>query len=364
MRRAIEEKGYSPRPPAGSPAWSRRRPAMRRAGRTTLAWAAGCGRSRRNVGGSGYRRLYILLRREGVTLNHKKLLRLYREEKLTVRRSGGRKPSLGARAAITPPQGPNPLWSLDFVSEVLADGRRFRTLVVVDDVTRECLTLVADELLSGRRVAREFDGIVEMRGRPLMIVSDNGTEQTSHAILQRQEERGVGWRCIAPGKPQQNGFVEASVGASGTNASTSMSSGACRPPAAGRRSDRRSLADRLQLRPAAHEPRRSAPERVRNPVQTGPEPARTLVMDGVTRGKVRRQSTQSGAGGGFAIGGRASCWGRRGESHHGGRAVRPFLGFGAGVEGSSAALSGIFPRGRIRSKRRRRRRTPEDDRDA
>ena len=156
----------------------------------------------------GYRRLHILLRRESITLNHKRLFRLYREEKLTVRRRGGRKRALGTRAPITLPQGPNQRWSLDFVSDTLADGRRFRVLVVVDDFTRECLALVADTSLSGRRVVRELDRIVELRGRPLTIVSDNGTELTSHAILRWQEERAVEWHYIAPGKPQQNGFVE------------------------------------------------------------------------------------------------------------------------------------------------------------
>jgi putative transposase len=156
----------------------------------------------------GYRRLHILLRREGIELNHKKLFRIYREERLTVRRRGGRKRALGTRAPMTLPQGPNQRWSLDFVSDVLADGRRFRVLVVVDDFTRECLALVVDTSLSGRRVARELDAIVATRKKPLMIVSDNGTELTSHAILRWQEERGVGWHYIAPGKPVQNAFVE------------------------------------------------------------------------------------------------------------------------------------------------------------
>lgn len=156
----------------------------------------------------GYRRLLILLRREGVGLNHKKLFRLYQEERLTVRRRGGRKRALGTRAPMTLPQEPNQRWSLDFVSDVLADGRRFRVLVVVDDFTRECLALVADTSLSGRRVARELDRIIAYRGRPLMIVSDNGTELTSHAILHWQEDRGIEWHYISPGKPQQNGFVE------------------------------------------------------------------------------------------------------------------------------------------------------------
>jgi len=156
----------------------------------------------------GYRRLHILLRREGIELNHKKLFRIYREERLTVRRRDGRKRALGTRAPMSLPQGANQRWSLDFVSDVLADGRRFRVLVVVDDFTRECLALVVDTSISGRRVARELDAIVAARKRPLMIVSDNGTELTSHAILHWQEERGVGWHYIAPGKPVQNAFVE------------------------------------------------------------------------------------------------------------------------------------------------------------
>ena len=156
----------------------------------------------------GYRRLHILLRREGVALNHKKLFRLYREERLTVRRRGGRKRALGTRAPMAMPQGPNQRWSLDFVADQLFDGRRFRVLVVVDDFTRECLALVVDTSLSGQRVARELDALIALRGRPFMVVSDNGTELTSRAILQWQEDSQVEWHYIAPGKPMQNGFVE------------------------------------------------------------------------------------------------------------------------------------------------------------
>ena len=106
------------------------------------------------------------------------------------------------------PQGRNQRWSLDFVSDGLSDGRRFRVLAVVDDFTRECLCLVADTSLSGKRVARELDAIIAIRGRPSMIVSHNGTEFTSTAMLAWQLETGVGWHYIQPGKPQQNGFIE------------------------------------------------------------------------------------------------------------------------------------------------------------
>jgi putative transposase len=156
----------------------------------------------------GYRRLHILLRREGVDVNWKKLYRLYREERLTVRKRGGRKRALGTRAPMAIPQGPNQRWSLDFVSDTLVDGRRFRILCVIDDFSRECLAAVVDNSISGHRVARELDVIAEQRGYPCVVVSDNGTELTSNAILTWQQERSVEWHYIAPGKPMQNGFVE------------------------------------------------------------------------------------------------------------------------------------------------------------
>jgi len=131
----------------------------------------------------GYRRLLLMIRGEGLKINHKKLRRLYAEERLQVRRRGGRKRALGTRAPMTLPQAPNQRWSLDFVSDTLTDSRKFRMLAVVDDFTRECIVLVADTSLSGARVTRELDTAIANRGRPLMIVSDNGTEFTSMAIL-------------------------------------------------------------------------------------------------------------------------------------------------------------------------------------
>jgi putative transposase len=105
------------------------------------------------------------------------------------------------------PQGKNQRWSLDFVSDALACSRRFRILAVVDDFSRECLGLVTDNSSSGIRVARELERIVEMRGSPCMIISDNGTELTSRAMLEWQQERRVEWHYIAPGKPTQNSFM-------------------------------------------------------------------------------------------------------------------------------------------------------------
>jgi putative transposase len=160
----------------------------------------------------GWRRLKILLDREGLRMNHKRVRRLYRDEKLQVRRRGGRKRALGSRAPMALPQAKNQRWSLDFAADALVDGRRLRILVVVDDFTRECLGLVADTSLSGVRVARELDTTVASRGRPLGCVSDNGTEFTSRAILTWCQERQVEWHYIAPGKPQQNAFAESFIG--------------------------------------------------------------------------------------------------------------------------------------------------------
>ena len=156
----------------------------------------------------GYRRLQILLRREGTHMNHKRLRRLYGEERLQVRRRGGRKRALVTRAPMAVPQGRNQRWSMDFVSDAFTDGRRFRILAVVDDFTRECLCLVADTSLSGARVARELDIVIAHRGRPLICVSDNGSELTSLAILKWSQDAGIDWHYIAPGKPTQNAFIE------------------------------------------------------------------------------------------------------------------------------------------------------------
>ncbi|WP_443026204.1 IS3 family transposase [Sphingomonas sp. CCH20-B6] len=156
----------------------------------------------------GYRRLHILLRRDGIMINRKKTQRLYREEGLTVRRRKGRKRAVGARAAAPVLALPNQRWSLDFVHDQLATGRRFRVLNVVDDVTRECLAAVVDTSISGRRVVRELGDLIARRGAPKMIVSDNGTELTSNAVLAWSGDVGVEWHYIAPGKPTQNGFVE------------------------------------------------------------------------------------------------------------------------------------------------------------
>ena len=156
----------------------------------------------------GYRRLHVLLRREGITINRKKTQRLYREEGLTVRRRRGRKRAVGARSPAPVPTLPNQRWSLDFVHDQMATGRRFRVLNIVDDVTRECLAAIPDTSISGKRVVRELAGLIAVRGKPGMIVSDNGTELTSNAVLEWCGEARVDWHYTQPGKPTQNAYVE------------------------------------------------------------------------------------------------------------------------------------------------------------
>jgi putative transposase len=156
----------------------------------------------------GYRRLAVMLKREGHDCNIKKIYRIYREEGLMVRRRKGRKRALGTRLPLPKPDSLNQVWSLDFLSDALSDGRRFRVLNVMDQCSRECLTLLADTSIGGARVVRELDMIVSHYGKPLCIVSDNGTEFTSCAVLAWAQEQRIEWHYITPGKPRENGFTE------------------------------------------------------------------------------------------------------------------------------------------------------------
>ncbi|MGH8324452.1 MAG: IS3 family transposase, partial [Steroidobacteraceae bacterium] len=156
----------------------------------------------------GYRRLHVLLRREGVLVNHKRVERIYREEGLSLRRRK-RKRAAGARAETwLAATQPDQRWSLDFVSDALWWGRKLRMLTVVDTYTRESLAIEVDTSLSGARVARVLDRVIGERTVPAEIVMDNGPELTSKALDQWAYGRGVQLRFIAPGKPQQNGYIE------------------------------------------------------------------------------------------------------------------------------------------------------------
>ena len=121
----------------------------------------------------GYRRIGVMLEREGHVMNHKKLYRIYREEGLAVRRRRGQKRARGSRTPMPEARRPNQRWSMDFLSDSYGASRRFRILAVNDDCCRENLALVADTSISGERVARELDALVRLYGKPQSIVTDN-----------------------------------------------------------------------------------------------------------------------------------------------------------------------------------------------
>jgi putative transposase len=155
----------------------------------------------------GYRRLQVLLVREGWQVNHKRIYRLYVEEKLSLRRKRGRKRST-VRQPLPEPVAPNQVWSVDFVTDSLSSGRRFRTLNMVDDYTRECVAIEVDTSISGVRVVRVLEQVKQRRGLPRQIRSDNGPEFVSRAVDQWAYEQGLQWHTIQPGRPMENGYIE------------------------------------------------------------------------------------------------------------------------------------------------------------
>jgi putative transposase len=157
----------------------------------------------------GYRRLHALLRREGLAVNHKRVLRLYRLAGLSLRRRKRKRMPSAARGVPGLPTRPNECWALDFVSDTLAWGRRIRCLTVLDCFTREAPAIEVDTSLPGARVVRVLDELSEQRGLPKTLLMDNGPELTGRALDQWAYERGVELRFIDPGKPVQNAFIEA-----------------------------------------------------------------------------------------------------------------------------------------------------------
>jgi putative transposase len=156
----------------------------------------------------GYRRLHVLLRRKGQMVNHKLVYRLYREEGLAVRRRKRKKLAAGVRVPIETPRLPNQRWSMDFVHDQLADGRRFRALAIVDDCTRESVAIEVDFSLPGFRVAHVLDRLAETRGLPTTIVVDNGPEFAGRELDRWAYNRIVRMHFIRPGKPIENAFAE------------------------------------------------------------------------------------------------------------------------------------------------------------
>lgn len=157
----------------------------------------------------GHPRLHVLLRREGFGANHKKTHRIYVEEGLQVRKRKKRQRSAIVRQPLVLPSRPRQRWSMDFMSDQLSSGRRFRLFNVIDDFTKQCHTITVDTSISGHRVARELNRLIDLHGRPQVIVCDNGTEFTSMAMFDWAQRSSVGLQFIQPGKPSQNGFIEA-----------------------------------------------------------------------------------------------------------------------------------------------------------
>ena len=156
----------------------------------------------------GYRRIGVLLERKGMTMNHKKLYGIYREEGLSVTRRRGCKRARGTRTPTPAAAHPNARWSLDFLSDSSGASCTFRILAVIDDCCGDNLCLMVDTSISGARVARELDALVRVYGKPGCIVSDNGREFNSRAILKWADQNDVPWHYIDPAKPQQNAFIE------------------------------------------------------------------------------------------------------------------------------------------------------------
>lgn len=156
----------------------------------------------------GYKMLHGVLRQEGRIINHKKVYRLYKEEKLELRRKGKKRLKSELRGQPKKPTAPCQLWTMDFVSDALSDGRSFRSLNLVDAFTRQCLAIEIDTSLGGERVVRVLDEVVAQRGKPQIMQIDNGPEFRSKALDVWASNNSVKLDFIEPGKPTQNGLIE------------------------------------------------------------------------------------------------------------------------------------------------------------
>lgn len=150
----------------------------------------------------------MVLKRSGLRINHKKVFRIYKACGLKVIKRSGRKRAIGIRGTMFQPSRPNQKWVLDFVHDALANGRKLRLLTVLDAFTRECLRIEVEMSFGSKKVVDVLDGLMKERGRPEMILSDNGTEFTSNGVFLWSSERKISWNYIEPGKPYQNGSIE------------------------------------------------------------------------------------------------------------------------------------------------------------
>jgi putative transposase len=153
-----------------------------------------------------------LLKREGLVINHKRTERIYHEEGLALRRKRRRKGTAGLRLMMPSPQRPNQRWSMDFVTDSIVTGRRFRALAIVDDYSRECPVIEVDTSLGGARVVSVLERLGETRGLPEVITTDNGPEFTGRALDEWAYRKGVQLNFIRPGKPIENAYAESFIG--------------------------------------------------------------------------------------------------------------------------------------------------------
>lgn len=156
----------------------------------------------------GYRRIHDLLRPEFPQVNHKRVYRLYRDANLAVRRRKKAKRPLNERVPLQLAQTVNEVWSMDFVSDSLSNGRRIKCLTVADDFSHECVDIAVDYGISGQYVTRLLDQAAIFRGYPLAVRTDNGPEFTSRAFMAWATSHGVRHILIQPGRPMQNGYIE------------------------------------------------------------------------------------------------------------------------------------------------------------
>jgi putative transposase len=160
----------------------------------------------------GCPRIHLLLRREGLVVNHKRTERIYREEGLSLRKRKRRKTAAMTRVILPTALRPNERWSMDFVTDSVVTGRRFRALVIVDDYSRECPVIEVDTSLGGCRVVHVLERLAETRGLPEVITIDNGPEFASRVLDEWAYRKGVKLNFIRPGKPIENAYAESFIG--------------------------------------------------------------------------------------------------------------------------------------------------------
>jgi len=152
--------------------------------------------------------IHLKLRQAGELVNYKRVERLYRLEKLHIRRRRRKKIPISDRQPLIRPGTANEVWSMDFVFDRIGSGRTLKILVITDDATHESVAIVPEHTIGGDHLTRILDGICSQRGKPAVIRSDNGPEFTGRAMLTWAHRHGIALRLIEPGKPNQNAYVE------------------------------------------------------------------------------------------------------------------------------------------------------------